>query len=555
MARQLRRAATLAVVALGIGAVGACSGGNDDGDGGGGGGDDGVITIFAPQGSDMDLNTNAFTLLLEDKFDVDLQFEATTYDAAAAAEARQISLASGSYPDAYMLIPWVNQFSQSELLRLGGQGVAIPLNDLIESYAPTITQTLADVPDYATLATAPDGNIYGLPEWNDCYHCSYPSKFWINTQWIEDLGMEPPTTPDELFDVLMAFKNEDPNGNGQADEIPLTANSRDSVVPFIMNAFISNAMSIGGNTQPVSLGLSGGQVQVQAAQDGWRDGLEFLNKLWENGLIDESAFSQDPDAMQAKGNSAEGVLIGSYTGVHPGIFVSIGQEDGRDTQYDALPPLTGPGGQNATYVLPSLPGATFVITNKASEAKQQKLIEILDFIYTLEGHLQGEFGTEDINWSYAEDGDVALDQNLEAVWKTLVTEEGDEAALNNAWGAMAQYASTAEFRNSQVQPLDIYSPEGYERRLFDATALYDGKDSDAIFPYWNAWVAVEDAAELSTLQTNVENYVSTSTAEFITGVRDPGDDAQWQSYVDGLTGIGADRYVELWQNAYDSSAG
>lgn len=550
MAGNARRAAALTAIALGIGAVGACSGSDD----GGGAGDDGVITIFAPQGTEADLNTNAFTLILEEKFDVDLRFETTTYDASGAAETRQISLASGSYPDAYMLIPWVNQFSQSELLRLGSQGVLVPLQDLIAENGPTITQTLDAVPEYRTLATSPDGNIWGLPEWNDCYHCSYPSKLWMNTTWLDNLGLEQPTTPDELFDVLMAFKNDDPNGNGVADEIPLTANARDSVVPFIMNAFISNAWSIGGSTQPTSLGLdASGQVQMQPAQDGWRQGLEFLNRLWENDLIDESAFSQDPDAMQSKGNSAEGVLIGSYTGVHPGIFVTIGQEDERDTQYDALPPLTGPGGNNATFVLPSTPGATFVITNKASEAKQQKLIEILDYIFTEEGHLQGEFGTEGINWAYAEDGDIALDQELDAVWKTLVTEEGDEAAINNGWGAMAQYASTAEFRNSQVQPLEVYTPEGYERRLFDATGLYDGTDISGIFPYWNAWVPVADAPELSTLQTNVENYVSTSTAEFITGARDPGDDAAWQTYVEGLTGIGADRYVEIWQNASDVS--
>jgi putative aldouronate transport system substrate-binding protein len=120
---------------------------------------------------------------------------------------------------------------------------------------------------------------------------------------------------------------------------------------------------------------------------------------------------------------------------------------------------------------------------------------------------------------------------------------------------MAQYNSTAEFRNAQVQDTDIYAQAGYERRLFEATQLYEGHETDAIFPYWNAWVSVEDAPELATLQTNVENYVSTSTAEFITGVRDPGDDAAWTSYVDGLTGLGADRYVEIWQAAYDSSIG
>ncbi len=550
MARQPRRAAILAVVALGIGAVGACSGSNDDNEGGGG--DDGVITIFAPQASDMNLEENAYTLHLEEMFDVDLQFQTTTYDAAAAAEARQISLASGDFPDAYMLIPWVDQFSQSDLLRLGGQGIIVPLNDLIDSYGPTIQQTFDEAPGYETLATAPDGNIWGLPQWNDCYHCSYPRKFWINTEWLDNLGLEAPTTPDELFDVLMAFKNDDPNGNGVADEIPLTGNTRDPIVPFIMDAFITNSFDSGTN-QPNSLGINNGQVQVQAAQDGWREGLVFLNRLWEEGLVDESAFSQDPDAMQAKGNSADGVVLGSYTGVHPGIFVTIDLEDDRDNQYNALPPLTGPGGQNVTYELPSAPGATFVITSSASAATQQKLVEIVDYIHTYEGQVQGQFGIEGVGWRPAEDGEVALDETLEPSFVDLPTDEGNPEDTNAAWGALTQYASTAEFRNAQVQATDIYAQAGYERRLFEATKLYEGANTDEIFPYWNAWVPVADAPELSTLQTNVENYVATSTAEFITGVRDPGDDAAWQSYLEGLTGIGADRYVEIWQNAYDTS--
>ncbi|WP_156253366.1 extracellular solute-binding protein [Pseudactinotalea terrae] len=549
MTRHVRRAAALTAVALGIGVVGACSS-----DGTGEVADDGVITIFAPQGPETDLDQNAFTLHLEERFDVDLQFETTTFDAGAAAEARQISLASGSYPDAYMLVPYVDHFSQAELLRLGGQGVLLPLNDLIEQYAPATSELMTEVPDYAALATAPDGNIWGLPQWNDCYHCSYPSKFWINTQWLENLGLDQPTTPEELFDVLMAFKNDDPNGNGVVDEIPITSSAQDSVVPFIMNAFISNAWQFGG-AQPISLGLDGDRVQIQAAQDGWREGLVFLNSLWENGLIDESAFSQNRAAMLAKGDSAEGVLVGSFTGVHPGIFTTLGLEDARHAQYDALPPLTGPGGDNAAYVLPSSPGATFVITNNASDAAQEKLMQIIDYMYTEEGMLLGGYGSEGINWAYAEDGDIALDEDLEAVWKTIVTDKADPEALNNGWGAGARYAMTAEFRNSQVQPLDIYTQEGFERRLFEATELYDGHDTDAIFPYWNSWVAIEDGPELSTLQTNVENYISTSTAEFITGARDPGDDAAWSSYVEGLTGLGADRYIEIWQNAYDTSAG
>ena len=45
--------------------------------------------------------------------------------------------------------------------------------------------------------------------------------YWIRQDWLDKLGLAVPTTVDELHDVLLAFKNNDPNGNGKADEIPL----------------------------------------------------------------------------------------------------------------------------------------------------------------------------------------------------------------------------------------------------------------------------------------------------------------------------------------------
>lgn len=544
--RRVRAAAaTLAAFASVAGLTSACAGSD-------GGEDDNVITIFASQLAQMDLNTNSFTRELEERFNVDLRFETTSVEATAATEARQISLAGGDLPDAYMLVAWATQFNQSELLRYGQQGLLTPLNDLIEQHAPNIQAAFEEEPEFEAFSTAPDGTIWGLPQWNDCYHCSYPNKFWINKEWLDNLGLSMPTTPEQFFDVMLAFKEDDPNGNGEADEIPLTASTQTSLVPFIMNAFIYNAFNAGVVGQPVSLGLDGDTVQVQAAQDGWREGLQFLNRMWEADLIDPAAFSQGPDTMQATGNAAQAVTVGGATVMHPGMIVTIGQEDGRDNQYEPLPPLTGPAGDPATFMLPSTPGATFVVTSAASDAKQQKIVEIMNYIFSPEGHVRAQFGEEGIGWRQPREGEVALDQSLDPVLVDLPLDEENKADYNGNWGPMSQVFDTEEFRNTQVQPTDIYTEEGFERRLFEATELYAGKESDAMFPYWNVWIPVEDGGELSTLLTNVETYVATSTAEFVTGVRDPGSDGDWQSYLDGMEGLGVDRYLEIWQNAYDA---
>ncbi len=546
--RFARAAAAGAALAVSATAFAACSSGPETTP-------DDVITIFAPQdaGQEQNLDENAFTKLLEEKFDVDLQFETTTWDGTAAGEKRQISLASGDYPDAYMLIPWVNQFSSDELVKLGGQGVLMPLDDLIGEDTPNLTAAFEKEPGFKELATSPDGKIWGIPAWNDCFHCSYPSKLWMNSDWLDTLGLEQPTTPEELRAVLEAFKTQDPNGNGTADEIPLSATGGGSLLSYLMNPFIYTPEMGAEGTIPATLGVVGGEVAMQPTRDEWRDGISYAASLYADGLIDEAAFTQNGEALIAKGNSAEGVIVGSAALMHPW-FVSDDNEDGRYTQYNAVAPLTGPNGSDATYTggaAGAAPGATFVITNRSSEAKQKKLMQIVDFMVSYDGHLQGEFGVEGVNWVRPEAGDVALDETLEPNFKVLALPEGE--GLNNSWGPIAQFFTDAEFRNSQVTATDVDTPEGYERRLFEATELYAGHESDELFPYWEAAVTGETATELATIQTNVESFVVQAAAEFVSGVRDIESDEDWAEFQQNLTDLGADRYVQIYQEAWDAS--
>src|SRR5450755_1784728 len=75
-----------------------------------------TINIFAPQSSTIDLSTNVFSTSLEKMFNVKFNWTTTTYDNTDASEKRNLALASGDYPDLFMLIPWVDQFSQVDLL-------------------------------------------------------------------------------------------------------------------------------------------------------------------------------------------------------------------------------------------------------------------------------------------------------------------------------------------------------------------------------------------------------------------------------------------------------
>ncbi|GAB4000579.1 hypothetical protein GCM10029992_32930 [Glycomyces albus] len=304
---------------------------------------------------------------------------------------------------------------------------------------------------------------------------------------------------------------------------------------------------------PAALGTDGDQVVLQPTRDEWREAISYVTSLYEDGLIDEGAFTQNGEALTAKGNNAESVILGSVAVMHPW-FVTEDSEGGRYTQYDAVPPLSGPAGDDTFWSAGgagAAPGATFVITNRSSEAKQEKLMQILDFMVSYDGHLLGEFGVEGVNWARPEEGEVALDEDLEPNFKVLTPPEGE--GLNNSWGPIAQFFSDAEFRNSQVTATDIYTADGYERRLFEATQLYEGHESDDRFPYWEVKITGETAAELAPIQTNVENFVIQASAEFVTGARDIDSDDDWADFQQNLSDLGAERYVEIYQEAWDAT--
>jgi putative aldouronate transport system substrate-binding protein len=507
-----------------------------------------TLTVFAPQQDWVDaLDKNAFTDLIKEKFNITIEWQTTTLDATAAKEKRQISLASGDLPDLYLLIPWVDQFTQVELLKYGGQGVIQPLNQLIDQYAPNIKDAFAETPEFEGMATAPDGNLYGMPQWNDCYHCSYGNKMWINQEWLDNLGLEMPTTTDEFRDVLRAFKNDDPNGNGRADEIPLSGDTGDSIIPFLMNAFAySPAPLTTADTSP-TLFLNDGQADIQANKDGWREGLRYIKSLYDEGLFDNSVFTQGNEAYHQQADHPGDVILGTAAAQHPSIFVTTDQEDGRDLDYAAVPPLTGPDGASyATYSSSSLAGATFVLTTQATQTEQIQAIKMLDYLFTDEGRLNGHFGLKGTGWVEPGEDDIALDETLEPTHRAV---SGENAG---AWSALSQYYHTEEFRNTQVIAADPLTVEGYERRLFEATQLYEPHGGQELaFPIGETWIDSTVASELATLQTNLGTYIQQSAVQFITGEKSL--DSDWDSYLDELDDLGLDRFLEIYQQAYDAT--
>ncbi|WP_054025244.1 extracellular solute-binding protein [Bacillus sp. FJAT-28004] len=498
------------------------------------------IKVFAQQDSSIDLKSNDFTKLLENKFNAKFNWDIISMDGAK--EKRQISLASGDFPDAYLLTAYIDQFSQSDLLKYGKQGVFLPLNELIDQFAPNIKTAMEKEPLLKALNTAPDGNIYGLVAYSQCFHCSYPNKMWVNTKWLEQLGLDMPKTTAEFTTMLRAFKHNDPNQNGVQDEVPLSGSMEDfgvHIIPYLMNGFIYD-------DDRNYLYMNNGKVDTAANKPQWKEGIAYIKSLYDEGLIDPGAFIQNAEALKKAGDNADTEIIGAAASMHPAIFVSE-----RTKDYAPLPPLAGPYASYATFAVGGLqPGAKFVITNKASREAQIALIRMVDYMYTPEGQTISQSGLEGVGWRKPIAGEEALGEGIEPNFATLIPIE-NAVPTNSGWSGMAHFYMPREYRESWVAGKDIYAPDGYERRLIEATLLYEGHEPAEVFPVWTTWVDPALTDEAGMLHTNLINYINQSTLQFITGNLDL--DKDWTSYVSRLENMQIGRFIEIMQKAYDQS--
>jgi putative aldouronate transport system substrate-binding protein len=127
-------------------------------------------------------------------------------------------------------------------------------------------------------------------------------KFWINKAWLDKVGLGIPTTPEELKTALLAFKDGDPNGNGEADEIGITVTATTTLGD--LDLFLMNPFQFSPGDPWMYVGPEG-QVVASYTQDGWKEGVKYMRDLYANGLIDPESFTQTEDEMVAKSKNPD----------------------------------------------------------------------------------------------------------------------------------------------------------------------------------------------------------------------------------------------------------
>ncbi|MFD0670842.1 ABC transporter substrate-binding protein [Cohnella sp. GCM10027633] len=255
-----------------------------------------------------DFNEQPLIQELEKNTNVHIEWETTVDNDFI--EKRNLLLASGSLPDFF----FSGRFSDTELMKYGQDGTLIPLNDLIEKHMPYLNAILKDRPDIKASITAPDGNIYSLPVGEELGAGqedigANPDFLYINQEWLDKLKLPMPTTIDEFTAVLKAFKTQDPNGNGKADEIPLTYidNFWTGDIGVLFGAFGVPDKTYRPNNPTFidHLNVVDGKVTISAQQDGFKQAVSYIHNWFKDDLVDLDAFTHTYDSYFARGKTTD----------------------------------------------------------------------------------------------------------------------------------------------------------------------------------------------------------------------------------------------------------
>ena len=459
-----------------------------------------------------------------------------------------VRIAGGQLPDAFMGVG----FNNYDLTTYGEDGTFIDLTPyLTEEYMPNLTKILEEHPEIRAAITMDDGCIYGLPSGEqmgtagigkeeDYSIFTIPQFSMINKAWLDELGLPVPTTLDELHAALKAFKDNDMSatyyGNPAGSTIPMSTGFDEwcwGQNIFYAGFGFTNWINDVCNDLVLD---KDGTVNFVSDDDNYRAAVTYFHDWYAEGLMDQEMFSQDTTQYMSKCSQG-------YVGVATWWYIEELMGD-YSKDYVFLPVLTGPDGtSNVTVRTGGAINSGNLSVTSACESPAN-LLKFFDQWYAPETVMQLQYGPI---------GTYFTEQDADGRWLSITDEQSREQYGKSAGELKGQY----EVYGPKLILSDYYNTtfKMEDRAIERLTDLYD---------FWMPYVkdtttypvdCVFTAEELDTIdmyRVEFENAVSEQEALWI---KEGGpSDADWEAYKSKLQSCGADKLLEVYQNAYNRYA-
>lgn len=434
------------------------------------------------------------------------------------AEAFSLLLADGDLPD-LMEYNWSGNYPGGPQKAIK-DGNILRLNEIFEQYCPNITKYLAENPDVDRMIKTDEGDYYAFPFIRGDEGLLNTIGLMLRGDWLEELGLEVPTTIEEWETVLIAFKEE--KGATAPFTFEYNNGSLNNVNPFAYAFDTTRVFYLGED----------GKVHYGPGEENYKNFLETFNRWYEMGLIDQDLASMQADQVNAKMTSGEaGASIG-WAGSRMGTWINAAQKTDPNFNLVAAPfPTVEKGAQpQMGQIENKYPGSASVAITTSCE-NVELAARLLDYAYGEEGHMLFNFGVEGVSYEII-NGYPTYTEDI----------------INNPDGWSFAQSLAANIRGNYNGPFvqDIRYLEQY----------YQIDSQKEAIGIWGATEAVkyavppitpteEESKEYSVIMSEINTYRDEMTLKFIFGTESLDN---FDKYLDTINQFGLERALEI-QNA------
>lgn len=490
-----------------------------------------IKVLYQRQTQHGDFDNFWFIDYVAEKTGIRLEFELV--EKGAWNERVSVAFGTDSYYDVFM-----HGLSATQINRYAEEGYLIDLAPYIKKYAPNTVAEYNMYPELVKEVTGTNGEIYYMPSINASPRdmvTEYP--MWINAQWLKNLNLEMPTTLEELYDVLVAFKTQDANLDGDPNnEIPLLARSNSNKFQVMM-------MSALGMVDDRHIINEDGQYTFVPTTDTYKEYVKWVKKLLDEELLDPTFYTMSSEAMTAKeATGLAGVIVTTPYNSLPATY----------EEYQALSPLTSAANSEKMWPAQSackLSWGTCVVTDKCKYP--EAVVRLIDWFYTVEGSRAVRAGVEYGTWA----DEKGVQYGYEIVTPAEETEDGHLIAKLH----MGDYSGYWACRLGEIGPTNlpfnsidavndiIIAGDTMNLWLYNQT-MDSGVVAARKFALPVLSYTDDESTELS-IYLDLTSYVDATEAKFITGELDI--DAEWDNFQSQLKKYGVEEMSDIYQAAYD----
>lgn len=489
-----------------------------------------LTALISKHSLTKDVNEMEWLNILEEENGVDIEWQQITADWD---QKKSVMFAGGDIPDILFKATATTDFATYN-------GLFENLAPYIEAGdMPNVAGMFEDHPELRTLCTDENGAIYGLPN----YRSLWPRTnrvLYINKTWVDALGLQMPSTMDELHEVLLAFRDKDPNGNGDTtDEIPLDFNGFPS---FLLGCFGVPLMN-----ESDGYYVEDGTVKNFRVDENYKEFMIWLQELYGEGLINEEVITQDYSKFQSlargEGTTAKvGVTLGWESGDRFGTEVA--------DQYVPLPALKPHADSDENEVYwgyyydnNSVNAATVALS--ANCKNMEAAVSFIDDFYAEEIGIQVLFGgMNEVDNCIQDNGDGTYtvlppaDSSIDpGTWK-----------WTNSFADYSPYYIADDMKDKLTMGEDMARVLA-EREPLDPTLDLMEEKCDT-YPAKFINYTTDENADLAMNQSNINNIVDQTYAAWLTDST-RNIEEEWDAYVKSVYDIGLAQNLEIRQTAYE----